>query len=401
MATVVTTVKDFNSTLAPFKKQVRDAARLAAKAGSLKTGQKLIYQTPAGTVIIGVREALSIHSAAVNRLLKAASDMFSGLKKSKKGKKRTGNQGFRFPFIVGPELVNFFSNGNLGPAQPSVVGSSPLKSYLSFIGADNPANATYVVTQAILTPLFAIYAHVNNLASLSTHNKGTPNKLNWNGQWLGADTTMKEYLKNTLTTVTAESLSPTKEARRAERRAKVDAQIAVETSKYNQLVVEAQAAAVQGKTTDKLEKEATKKQAKIASLKRQRADIKPFDENDFQYFDFQSLVKANRLTPETAVTAGVPSATAANAATLVARPEGYKEDIKRLVAAVDTQLKAGVGVDASAIATQLFGGQIKPQVALFARLYQEQIVVSNALNYYRQQREAEKKALLAQRKAGL
>ena len=395
----VTTVKEFNQVLSGLKTQIRLAARLISKTGALKTGQKLMYVVNGENIFLGTREAQSIHSRALNEYQNAAAKMFGNLKKAKKGKKRAGNQGFRMPFIVGPELVNFFKNANLGAIDPrqAVSAANPsIGDYLTFIVAQGQA-ATYVTTQAILTPLFAIYAAVNNLKSISLHNQGKPEYVrnaagktvsNWNGQWLGADATMKQHFNQTLTRATALSLTQPKLDSRAASKAK----LAVKMAK-------AQAAPITGKTAEAQAKSRRDKQSKIASINKAIADVKPFSPDDFRYFDFQTLVMINRVPPNAGAltAAGIGGAAATTALSYVDRPATYTADLKRYSTAIKLEVDAGRPVDPATLLASVFpGGTASVQMQIFAALLSEQRMVSTALGIIREARKLRKKDMLAQ-----
>ncbi len=108
------------------------------------------------------------------------------------------------PFVIKPELFNFFQHADLGPVDPRNPDAGLLRDHISFIGtASRPS--TYIANQQLILSLFTIYSSVNNLTSLWKTNL---NKSEWSFPWMGADQTMKTYLTNTLSLIRAESLTP-------------------------------------------------------------------------------------------------------------------------------------------------------------------------------------------------
>lgn len=64
--------------------------------------------------------------------------------------------GFTVPVYIDDNLRGFLAEGNFGLSDPGNPNSPPLKDFISAI-------RTGVTNRAILTPLFVIYVHVNNL----------------------------------------------------------------------------------------------------------------------------------------------------------------------------------------------------------------------------------------------
>ena len=176
-----------------------------------------------------------------------------------------GTSGFRAPFAIKQELFNFLQHANLGPVDPRNPAAGLLRDHISLIGT----SSTYMVTQSLITKLFAIYARVNNLTALSKHNRGKPES-EWNHQWLGADQPMKTYLVKTLSFVQNLSLRPLRVKQRAAKKAPLQM---------------------------KLENAQNMPERKRTRLIRQIANVKPFDPEDFRYFEFQTMIMFNRYGP--------------------------------------------------------------------------------------------------------
>lgn len=104
------------------------------------------------------------------------------------GHKGGPNSGFRLPVVMKQELIDFFSQANLG----TVAGTNQrLQDALPFL---NRANALYgIASRAILTALLSLYAKLNNLSNLSAYNRDPSRVANpdfMNRQLLGADDLM-------------------------------------------------------------------------------------------------------------------------------------------------------------------------------------------------------------------
>lgn len=63
---------------------------------------------------------------------------------------------FERPLLVNENMREFFRNANLGPSDPNNPNSAPLNSFFS-VGLNG------ITTRLILTYLFFIYAHINNM----------------------------------------------------------------------------------------------------------------------------------------------------------------------------------------------------------------------------------------------
>ena len=174
-----------------------------------------------------------------------------------------GNTGFITPFVIKPELFNFFQHANLGPVDPRNPAAGPLRDHISFIGTVT-RSSTYIANQSLITKLLAIYARVNNLAALSKHNLGRPES-EWNRTWIGADQTMKTYLAKTLSLIRTRSLTPQRVQQRARTKARLEMRLENEQNERRR-----------------------------TRLIQQIADVKPFDPDDFRYPVFQTMIMLNK-----------------------------------------------------------------------------------------------------------
>jgi hypothetical protein len=111
------------------------------------------------------------------------------------------NSGFRLPIALKQELIDFLNAANLGS-----LGGNKLQVYLPFLN-NSPGNPLYgVASRAVLTPLFSLYAELNNLSDRAMYNQqraATPEYKN--RQLLGADETMRRFLGQTFANITRKS----------------------------------------------------------------------------------------------------------------------------------------------------------------------------------------------------
>jgi hypothetical protein len=168
--------KDFGAKLDQIVKHHNNLLKLAAKVYSLGKTQRLQY--PNGQTI-GRKEIRTL-SSQLGKEIKSLRKNYTAHGKKKKRKKREGGSaGFKNPILVSDSMREFFSQANLGPSDPSNPNSAPLSSVLA-VGQNG------VTTRAIMTPLFNIYAHVNQMQ------KDPENK-----QFLTATPQMNQYFQDT------------------------------------------------------------------------------------------------------------------------------------------------------------------------------------------------------------
>ena len=142
--------------------------KLSQKVSSLPAGDHLIFRPDTESArAVGRRNVdTPLGRKDVNSLSKQYTTELKGLKANyvehgkKKKRASTGNSaGFKNPILVTPNMIEFFRSANLGPSQvgPNAdPNAPPLNDFLS-VRDDGKT------TRAILTPLFSIYAHVNNM----------------------------------------------------------------------------------------------------------------------------------------------------------------------------------------------------------------------------------------------
>lgn len=118
----------------------------------------------------------------------------------------SANGGIRQPVIVGDRLRAFFAAADLGDIDGRSGGKGPLRNLLATEGrgflSSNP-----IASGAILTSLLVLYAKRHNLTSRARENVGKPLEQQ-NGQLLGVDEVMNQYLGDILTNL--EQLSAAK-----------------------------------------------------------------------------------------------------------------------------------------------------------------------------------------------
>jgi len=147
------TQKEFTAQLDKLSRDHNNLMKLAAKVYSLKKTERLSY--PNGKTV-GRKELRSLSSQYVKEL-KSLKKNYSAHGKRKKRKRTAGTSaGFKNPILVKDNMRQFFATANLGPVDPRNPSSQPLNQVLA-VGREG------VTTRAIMTPLFNIYAHVNNM----------------------------------------------------------------------------------------------------------------------------------------------------------------------------------------------------------------------------------------------
>ena len=142
--------------------------KLSQKVSALPPGDALVfYPDTESARAVGRRNVATLLGRKdVNSLSKQYTTELKGLKGNyvehgkKKKRQSTGKSaGFRNPILVTPNMIDFFRVANLGPSQvgPNADPNAlPLNDFLS-VREDGKT------TLAILTALFSIYAHVNNM----------------------------------------------------------------------------------------------------------------------------------------------------------------------------------------------------------------------------------------------
>lgn len=145
--------KDFGAKLDQITKHHNNLMKLAAQVYSLGKTQRLQY--PNGKTV--GRKELRALSSQLNKEIKSLKKNYVAHGKRKKRTRKEGTTaGFKNPIVVSDNMKNFFASANLGPSDPRNPASAPLAQQLA-VGTNG------VTTRAIMTPLFNIYAHVNNM----------------------------------------------------------------------------------------------------------------------------------------------------------------------------------------------------------------------------------------------
>ena len=143
--------KVFGEKLKGLVAHLNQLQKLSSHVYSLGKTQSLVY--PNGKRV-GRKELRTLFS----QLGKEITSLKRNYKEHGKRKKRVrqGTAGFKNPIVVNDAMIGFFSEANLGPAQPGVPGSPPLNTQLMLL-------RTRITTRAIMTPVFNIYAQVNGM----------------------------------------------------------------------------------------------------------------------------------------------------------------------------------------------------------------------------------------------
>ena len=176
------TPKEFGEKLDALAKHHNNLMKLASKVYALGKTQRLQY--PNGSQV-GRKELRTLSSQFVKELKSCKKNYTAHGKRSKRKRRAGGSAGFKNPIKVTPNMQQFFANANLGPSDPSNPNSAPLNTLLA-VGANG------ITTRAIMTPLFNIYAHVNQMQ------KDPANK-----QFLTATPQMNQYFQQTYANLAA------------------------------------------------------------------------------------------------------------------------------------------------------------------------------------------------------
>lgn len=168
--------KEFGEKLDQIVKYNNDLLTIASRVYALKGSEKLRF--PNGEVVskTDTRHARSL----INKEIKALKKHYTAHgKKPKRRRNKQTQAGFKNPVVIKDNLRGFLSAANLGPSDPQNPASPPLSDVLML--RDNS-----VTTRAILTPLFNIYARINNMQQ-------DPN----NKQYLTSTPEMDQYFQDT------------------------------------------------------------------------------------------------------------------------------------------------------------------------------------------------------------
>lgn len=168
MATAVVEEKDplnltdteFGARLGELVKAHNNILKLAGKVYALKKNERLAF---ANGDIIGRKELRSMSSAFTKELRGLKKNYRAHGKRKRRRRREGGSAGFKNPIFVSDAMKNFFAVANLGSdPRPGFEGEAPLNTQLA-VGAQG------VTTRAIMTPLFNIYAHVNQMQKDPAH----------------------------------------------------------------------------------------------------------------------------------------------------------------------------------------------------------------------------------------
>lgn len=235
--------KDFRTKLDKMCNEFQNLITLTNAVAELKKGEYLEYPD---RTRLGKRELRSLQSQ-FSRELKNLAKYFTAAKKRKARKGKRPGTGFVIPIYVSDSLRTFFSQANLGSAylseqdgQGNVTWkeAGKLKDYLQLLTSQS------ITSPALLTPLFSIYAKVNNMQD--------PN----NRQFLSATRDMHQYFGTTFQRLREQDLA-------------------------------------KPKTTHVRRKDPSSGQTLTEEV-----SIPPFDPSRFRYANFQSIVSFNRVPKE-------------------------------------------------------------------------------------------------------
>ena len=315
--------KEFTAKLDQIVKHLNNLQKLGVKVNSLGKTQRLVY--PNGQTV-GRKELRTLYSQ-LGKEIKGLRKNYAAAHKKKKRKKRVGGSaGFKNPIKVTDNMREFFSNASLGPSVPGNPSSQALSQILA-VGQNG------ITTRAIMTPLFNIYAHVNQMQ------KDPANK-----QFLTATAEMNQHF------------GPT----------------------YQRLAAKPQ----------KFQKNKETGQPDLSK------PIPKFDPNRFRYASIQSIVADNTVpkdqvsAEENIVLARLPvnKELPGDPNFPNPDPEKYRENIPSFVNPSTGQAQANPKYFDSS------PDQLAAAYATIQRLEQEQTLVSGILSVYRDQKKAAAKA---------
>lgn len=162
---------------------VENLVSLATAVGGLKKGERLALESGQQIGKRELRSAVSQVVAQIRQLKKIHKEAGKTKKRQTLGPdgqpKRRGG-GFNLPIRVSQNLQQFFATANLGPVDPQNPAGPQLRDHLQLLTQQG------ITSPSLLTPLFSIYAKVNNM-----QNPGQRNLLM-------ADAHMRQYLGTTL-----------------------------------------------------------------------------------------------------------------------------------------------------------------------------------------------------------
>lgn len=168
--------KEFGAKLDRIVKHHNNLMKLASKVYGLGKTQRLVY--PNGQTV-GRKEVRTLSSQLAKEIKSLRKNYTAHGKKKRRKPRKGGSAGFKNPILVSDNMRAFFSGANLGPSDPANPNSQPLSQVLA-VGQNG------ITTRAIMTPLFNIYAHVNQM-------QRDPN----NKQFLTATPQMNQYFPDT------------------------------------------------------------------------------------------------------------------------------------------------------------------------------------------------------------
>lgn len=169
------TQQEFQAKLKLITTQLNQLQKLSSSVFALKPSDRLQF---ADGSTVGRREVKSLASQLAAEIT-SLKDNYREHGKKKKRKRSGKATGFQRPMFVDENMVNFFKTANLGPSDPNNPNSTPLNQVLS-VAQDG------VTTNGMMTPLFSIYATLNNMQQDPT-----------NGQYLTSTPEMDRYFSAT------------------------------------------------------------------------------------------------------------------------------------------------------------------------------------------------------------
>lgn len=169
--------KEFSAKLDELGKHHNNIMKLAAKVYSLGKTQRLQY--PNGQTV-GRKELRTLSSQYVKELKSLRRNYTAHGKKKKRARREGGSAGFKNPILVTDNMRTFFQSASLGTSNPHDPANAPPLNTQLQVGLSG------ITTRAIMTPLFNIYAHVNQMQ------KDPKNK-----QFLTATPQMNQYFQDT------------------------------------------------------------------------------------------------------------------------------------------------------------------------------------------------------------
>lgn len=192
---------DFSKEIKGYVSELKELFKIQKALHAAKAQKKGFLENWRGTAKITSQDVTALQNLLIKEAKHFARVYRSAYNRRRGAGSRKGgpNSGFRLPIAMKQELIDFLNAANLGS-----IGGRRLQEFLPFLNQAQSGAIYGIASRAVLTPLFSLYAELNNLSNLAQYNReraSTPEFMN--RQLLGADETMLRYLGPTFANITA------------------------------------------------------------------------------------------------------------------------------------------------------------------------------------------------------